>query len=337
VNGGKTKNIMYWPVFLFLIVVLNAACEQEDWVQPGALVPYTVDQDSSIPSLEINGTLLHVESFGDPKDPLLIVIHGGPGGDFRSLLNAKGLAEDGFHTVFYDQRGTGLSKREDKSQFEGPDAVQSFIDDLDALVEHFKIDENQKVFLLGHSWGAMLATAYINEYPQKVNGAILAEPGGLSWPQAKDYLSRSNDVKFFEEAINDMLFPEQMFAGRTDHEILDYKASFSANFENAPGNTIGNPGHYPFWRSGAIAAKTLGETADKYGFDFRTNLSEFTTEILFLYSENNKAYGAGWAEIVSAPFPNADVQMIKNSGHEMLYFGWTDMYPQTLNYLNQFK
>jgi proline iminopeptidase len=31
------------------------------------------------------------------------------------------------------------------------------------------------------------------------------------------------------------------------------------------------------------------------------------------------------------------MQMVKNCGHEMFYFGWSDLYPKALNYLNQLK
>jgi len=327
---------MYKCINVFLLFLL-AACELEEWSKPGALVPLTADQDSSIPSVAVNGTLLHVETYGNPTDPLLIVIHGGPGGDFRSLLNAKDFSDDGFYVVFYDQRGTGLSKREDRSQYEGEDAVDLFINDLDALINHFKIGPTQKVFLLGHSWGAMLATAYINEHPEKINGAVLGEPGGPTWPQTEEYLSRSNKVKFFKEAINDALVPEQIIAGRSEHEVLDYKASFFASYENAPGNVIGNPGPYPFWRNGAVAFEALNENAGEYGFDFTANLHGFSTNVLFLYSENNTAYGKNWAETVSSPFPNVEVAMVENCGHEMLYFGWTDLYPKALTYLNQLR
>lgn len=68
--------------------------------QQGALVSLTVDQDASLPSLSVNGTLLHAEAHGNPSDPLLIVVHGGPGGDYRSLLNAKELVNDGFMSFF---------------------------------------------------------------------------------------------------------------------------------------------------------------------------------------------------------------------------------------------
>ena len=331
----KKIKAMYRFIY-FILLLLLAACEPEDWSTPGNLVPPTVDEDSSIPSLSINGTLLHVESYGDPADPLLVVIHGGPGGDFRSLLNAKDLVDDGFFVVFYDQRGTGLSKREHRSQFEGENVTDLFVEDLHALIDHFSPTQDG-VFLLGHSWGAMLATAYIDKYPGHIRGAVLAEPGGLTWEQAEEYMSRSNEVKFFNEALNNMLIAEEVVAGRSEHEILDYKASFSANFENAPGNTIGNPGHYPFWRNGAVAAESLYKMAEKHGFDFTANLHAYEAEILLLYSQNNKAYGEAWALEVAAPFPHAKIDVVRNSGHEMLYFGWADMYPKVSTYLKQLK
>ncbi len=327
--------------FIFATIVfgllLSSACRKEDMAKPGALVPLTVDQDSSIPSLAVNGTLLHAEQYGNPSDPLLVLVHGGPGGDYRSMLNAKVFAQEGFCVVFYDQRGTGLSKREKADQYQDKSAVQLYIDDLHALLNHYQQMPSQKIFLMGHSWGAMLATAYINQHPGRISGAVLAEPGGFTWTQTSDYLSRSNKIKFFSEALNDAVFPEQIIAGREEQEILDYKASFFATFENAPGNTIGNPGPYPFWRNGAVVFGKLIENAEKYDFDFTNNLSSYTPEILFLYSERNKAYGLDWAKKVSAPYPNVTLDIVRNCGHEMLYFGWTDLYPKASTYLNNLK
>ncbi len=323
--------------YSFFGVLFLTACHREDIATPGLLVPLTVDQDNSIPSLSINGTRLHVESFGNPTDPIVIVIHGGPGGDYRSMLSAAQLAYNGYFVVFYDQRGSGLSKREDKSQYEKADAVQLFINDLDGIVNHFKLQDTQKVFLAGHSWGAMLATGYINQHPEKISGAILAEPGGFTWTQTQEYLDRSNHIKFFSEALNNAIFPEQIFAGRSEHEVLDYKASYFGAFENAPGNTIGNSGPYPFWRNGAVAFNTLIDNADKNGFDFTTRLNQFPTKILFLYSEFNTAYGLDWAKTVSSPYPNVDVQLLNGTGHEMYYFGWNNLYPKALTYLNNLK
>lgn len=337
--AAKTNRMIKinWCILLLFAGMYLTSCQKENWDKPGALVPRTVDQNPNLPSLPVNGTLLHVESYGNPADPLLILIHGGPGADYRSMLRAKAFVDAGFRVVFYDQRGSGLSKREDAGQFQGPDAVQLFIDDLDALINHFQLADTQKVFLMGHSWGAMLATAYINQHPEKISGAVLAEPGGLTWPQTTEYLSRSNKVKLFSEALNDATFPEQIFAGRSEHEILDYKSSFFSTYENAPGNTVGNAGHYPFWRNGAVAFKTLIDNVDIYPFDFTTHLHLYETKILFAYSELNQAYGLDWAKTVSAPYPNVQLAKVENSGHELLHFGWDTFYPQALTYLNELK
>ncbi len=323
------------PISIFLLLLFATACsELADPVAPGALVPMTVDEDPSLPSLAINGTLLHVESFGNPADPIIVMIHGGPGADYRSLLEATAFANDGFFVVFYDQRGTGLSQRLDASDF---DDVQIMIDDLDALITHFRQSDEQKVFLVGHSWGAMLATGYINQFSEKIDGTVLAEPGGFTWPQVEDYLSRSNKIKFFSEALNDALFPEQIFAGRDEHEILDYKAAYFFTFENAPGNTIGNAGPYPFWRSGAVSSQAMFEIGDTQGLDFTTHLQGYSKRVLFTYSELNTAYGPDWAQTVGSAFPVVEYHLIPGTGHELLYFGWDAFYPIALTYLNEMK
>lgn len=324
-------------LLLFVLALAAFSCDLEDPATPGLLVPKTVDQDAALPSLAINGTLLHVETHGKPSDPLLVLIHGGPGGDYRSLLPAKALAQEGFFVIFYDQRGTGLSQRVSRSQFEGADAIQLMIDDLDQLIRHFKKSPNQKVFLMGHSWGAMLATAYINQNPQAISGAVLAEPGGFTWAQTSEYLSRSNKIKLFSEALNDAVYPEQIFSGRDEHEILDYKASFFASFENAAGNTIGNAGPYPFWRNGAVAFNALIDNAERRGLDFTTHLKAYKPKVLFLYSELNRAYQLPWAQKVSSAYTQAQLEEIKGCGHEMFHFAWPGIMTKSLSYLNALK
>src|SRR5436189_2847021 len=81
----------------------------------GNLVPKTVETDKTLPAISVNGTILHAQSFGDPDSALVVVLHGGPGSDYRYLLNCKEFANEGYHVIFYDQRGSGLSKRHGRS------------------------------------------------------------------------------------------------------------------------------------------------------------------------------------------------------------------------------
>ena len=317
---------------------LISACQKGEFDpnQPGNLVPLTVDQDPSLPSIAVNGTQLHAEAFGHPDSALLVVIHGGPGGDYRYLLNCKAFADNGFRVVFYDQRGSGLSKRHPKDSYN----LQVMWDDLDAVIEHYKTHAGQKVFLLGHSWGGMLATAYINAYPGKVDGAILGEPGGFTYAQMREYLDRSHGYSLFSETLNDAVYLDQFLSGRGDeHEILDYKFGLWASADGAKDSPVGNEGPLPTWRAGAVVFDALFSIGEKDGFDWTTHLDQFDTTILFVYSENNTAYGEAHARKVSSAYPNVQLFRVDDAGHDMLSFprGWANFYPVGLAYLNSLK
>jgi hypothetical protein len=62
-------------------------------------VAKTVAEDPSLPHITINGVTFHAQTFGDPAHPVVIVVHGGPGGDYRSLLTLQALS-DRYFVVF---------------------------------------------------------------------------------------------------------------------------------------------------------------------------------------------------------------------------------------------
>lgn len=312
----------------YLLMPVWSSCETHEMNEPGLLVPRTVDEDNSLPSIFVNGTQLHAEAFGSPGDPMLVVLHGGPGGDYRYLLNCAAFANDGFFVVLYDQRGCGLSKRHGDDIY----TIQLFIDDLDAVIQYYKVDPSQKVFLLGHSWGAMLATAYVNQNPTAVSGLVLAEPGGLTWHDTKGYIGRWQKLDIFDETSNDFVYLDQFITG-DDHRVLDYKAALQSAASFTKGNKLGIEGLEPFWRAGAVCNKASFEYGQKHGFDFTTNLSQYGTKVLFMYSELNKAYGADYAQKVASAFPNAELKEVTGSGHEFTYFAWERFYPPAKNYL----
>ena len=316
---------------MFLLIALLTGCDNlPEMNQPGALVPLTADQDSSIPAVTINGARIHTEAFGPVDGPLLVVLHGGPGADYRYLLNCKAFANAGYRVIFYDQRGTGLSERFPKSIY----TLQLQYDDLSAVIEHYRSTPNQNVFLLGHSWGAMLASAYIDKYPNAIQGAILAEPGGLVWSDVEVYLERSQKIKLFDEYLNDATYFDQFVTGTADeHALLDYKLSINSS---TGVDNVGNEGEVPFWRPGAVTFSAYIDIGEDEKPDWTTNLKTYTPDVLFLYSENNKAYGESHARKVSSAYPNVTLFQVNDAGHDMLTFpkGWSNAYPVILSYLN---
>lgn len=314
---------------LGLACALLFSCEKELEIhESGNLVPKTVAEDPSLSSISVNGTALHAETFGNADSSLVIFLHGGPGADYQNGLNARQLADDGYNVIFYDQRGTGLSQRHDKSTY----SIQLYLDDLTAVIEHYRTSSNQKVFLFGHSWGAMLAAAYINVYPDRINGAIFAEAGGFNKQLLDEYGEASRKFNLFSEITNDVLYYDQFLTGReNEHQILDYKLSIASSFSYAEGNDEGIEGPSPFWRNGAKVLQAFVDISENDGFDFTTNLNQYQTNVLFIYGENNKSYGLSFAQKEAGFFPNSDIVQIDDTGHEMIYFKWNSVYPVVLD------
>jgi proline iminopeptidase len=317
--------------------ILFARCEKEDFIyEPGKLVPKTVDQDPSLPSISVNGAQLHAEAFGPTDSALVIILHGGPGSDYRYLLRCKEFANQGYRVVFYDQRGSGLSQRFSKSSY----SMQVMFDDLGAVIDHYRTSQSQKVFLLGQSWGAMLATAYVNKYPTTISGLILGEPGGFIWQDVLDYMGRSREAKITSELMNDITYMDQFITGKeADQEILDYKYGLLAFADGDKDNPVGDEEQVPFWRHGAVCNQSLFEIGNTENPDWTTNLNQYFRKVLFLYSENNRAYGLEWAKKVSSVYPNVQLFEVMGAGHDMLTFdtGWNNSYSAMLIYLNSLR
>ncbi len=319
------------PVLLFFAF---SACTKGRLInQEGSLVPFTVEKDATLPAISINGSRFHAETFGNPADKMLVILHGGPGSDYRYLLNCREFASHGYYVVFYDQRGSGLSQRHNKNEY----SIQLMIDDLHAVIDHYQTSVTQKIFLLGHSWGAILATAYINQYPTAIRGTVLGEPGGFKWQDIKDYITRARDFRFSSEALNDALYTEQFVTGKkNEHAILDYKLGLLGATDAANDNPTGNEAVLPFWRAGAVVNKTLFDIGERDEPDWTTNLHLFTTKVLFAYSERNRAYGLAHAQKVASAYPLVILERINSAGHDFISFpsGWANFFPVALTYLN---
>jgi len=111
---------------------------------------------------------------GDGPDTV-VVLHGGPGlpsGAVRGALN--GLA-DRWTFILYDQRGRGRSTLVPDS---GELSAARDVDDLDQVRSYFHL---QRMTLIAHHWGAVLAALYAKAHPDRVNRLALLSP---SFPQA---------------------------------------------------------------------------------------------------------------------------------------------------------
>lgn len=98
-------------------------------------------------------------TIGQSANPIL-VLHGGPGAEHDYLLpQMLGLAAPGRELVFYDQRGGGRSKTEDRT----PITWRTQVEDLGLVARELSLDDGEGLTIVGYSWGALLAMLYAIE------------------------------------------------------------------------------------------------------------------------------------------------------------------------------
>jgi proline iminopeptidase len=298
-------------VAIALLAMFSGCLDPAD---PGLLVPATVDDDPSLPSVDIAGTRLHTEAFGDPGNPVIMVLHSGPGGDYRGLLPLSALASDGYRVVFWDQRGSGLSRRHDADTID----IESYLEDLRLMIEHHA--PNRPLIFIGQSWGAMYATAFINKYGDyggRIRGAILTEPGAFTSQQLNAFIKRlEGSVNLVGEQLNDAFWAGQ-FLSRADHERADYQAALLA-LQGAPAEHRDPDNRAPFWRVGSVVNRRLLKVA-KQGFDWTTNLAAFPHKVLFLRGDLNSAATLQHQQELAASYPSSEIATITGVGHHMIW------------------
>ena len=113
-----------------------------------------------------DGHDLYVESVGRKGGIPAVYLHGGPGSgcqpDHRRLFDPER-----FHAVLYDQRGCGRSRPKGSREH---NTTAHLIADLEAIRNKFGFE---RWLVVGGSWGATLALAYAEAYPDRVSGIVL--------------------------------------------------------------------------------------------------------------------------------------------------------------------
>jgi proline iminopeptidase len=317
-------------------LVLGACENAMDPSEPGYLVPATVAEDGGLPAIEMNGSLFHLETVGDPADPVIIFLHGGPGGDYRSMLRMGqryggfSLADD-FFLVYWDQRGSGLSKRHDKDVL----TLDIYTEDLNALVDRYAT--GRQVYLIGHSWGGMYATQYINEYPTRVAGAVLIEPGPLDGPTFESIKSEMFDLNLGAEWLNDFAWNSQ-FLSPDDHARWDYERMLGLKDSQPRYHQQMDIDPAPFWRLGAAVNKYLEmDGQDENGvavYDFTDNLSAYTTPVLFITGSLNGVIGETFQRQQILQYPFASLVVVENAGHDLEWTHTAGVLTHVREYLN---
>jgi pimeloyl-ACP methyl ester carboxylesterase len=186
-------------IIVFIVLVL-ASCTSTKKIR-------TNNGISEIQYLDINNTRQYVLIRGkDKSSPVLLFLHGGPGASATALLRKfNSELEDHFTVVYWDQRNAGKSFN--KKTLKEEIKVKKYIQDVDMLVEYLKRRfEVNKIFLVGHSWGARLGLYSVQQHPENyiayvgVGQELAAYEGELlSYQYTLEKAQEKNNVKALKD------------------------------------------------------------------------------------------------------------------------------------------
>ena len=236
---------------------------------------------------------LHVRIAGNPKaDDVLLTVGMGPGLSSHYMASLEQLAGERFAVVTYDQRGTGRST-ESSSGYE----LHKYVADLEAVRQGVGAE---RVHLLGHCWGGLVAVRYATMHPDRVRSLVL---WGGAWPSSEIVATGQQNLTGRRAALQqESIIPARPTAFE---QILPVFLS-DPRFELP--DEFGQSQYNP---------KVEGETKSALGeYDITAEVARLNHPVLFLWGEDDP-FGLETAEATRNTFSAAQVEfiVIEECGH----------------------
>lgn len=134
---------------------------------------HAASHEGVLEQIELGGVDQWILTHGNhPENPVLLVLHGGPGYAMMPLLHDYNVElEEHFTVVNWDQRGAGKSYSPDIP--EESMTLEQFVSDARELTELLQSrHDKEKIYLLGHSFGTVLGMLLIDRYPEHYWGFV---------------------------------------------------------------------------------------------------------------------------------------------------------------------
>jgi len=198
-------------IFFAVAMLLNTGLVT--LTQLTASTPKIVDENGKIPEnsiaelieLELNGRRQWISLRGRDKNaPVLLFLAGGPGGtQMAAVRHVLAELEKHFVVVNWDQPGSGKSYYAEKIK---NITAQTYIQDGYALTEYLKNRFSQeKIYLMGESWGSALGIFLVDRYPESYHAFIgtgqmvdFAETERMDYAKALEIAQSKGDTALME-------------------------------------------------------------------------------------------------------------------------------------------
>jgi len=256
-------------------------------------------------TIRIRDVSLFVEVIGQGY-PLLLM-HGGPGLDYTSLLPFRPCA-DQFTLIFYDHRCNGRSEGADVSSM----TWENLTADADALRQTLGFD---KWAVLGHSFGGNVALEYALRYPQSLSHLLLMDTGGDTWwvqHNAPELLAKRGYNTATVQAAR-RFFNGQLTPGEVTPTVMKFVRAYFYHL-----SLLGVAYEMVFGPRAKRQpeAHVFGFSQLLTGWSVMDRLNEIKVPTLVLAGRHDFLYPPEHQAILADRLPNAQLELIEFAGHE---------------------
>ncbi|MGZ0050603.1 proline iminopeptidase-family hydrolase [Brevibacillus gelatini] len=275
--------------------------------------------------IEVPGGRVWYTRVGTGEQTPLIVLHGGPGNTHAPLKSTLHVLGDERPVIFYDQLGSGNSDRPtDASLWK----TERFVEELACIRQALGLSQTH---ILGHSWGTMLAAAYLlDTRPAGVSSVIFSSPclSAQRWKEDADRLI----ARLPKEVQQTIARHEER--GTTDSDeyqeaMKEYYARYVCRLEPLPevlaeSRRKANKDVYmTMWGPSEFCP-----TGNLKTFDYTPKLHQLDIPALFLCGRHDEATPEA-TRYYQSLVPGAEFHVLENSSH-MGYLEETAEYVQTV-------
>lgn len=236
-----------------------------------------------------------------------VYLHGGPGYWSKSFQQFSGeLLEENLQMVYLDQRGCGRSEHSPIQDY----SLSRIINDIEELRIFLGIEE---WFVLGHSFGGILAVNYASHFPKRTQGLILSNVTLNMINSFRHQIQTGSDILGIEvkdlSIININSFMDTYYSilvkllEREEYFKFQYMEIENKNsvdlIDQDDLNSDPNFQQYVF-------------SSDEYFQDFISTTESIDKPVLVITGEYDHAVGPDHHKLFG--FPNCEVKVL-NSGH----------------------
>ena len=272
--------------------------------------------------------VIRLYHFAEGSGRNVLVVHGGPGMPFREPMAGLAPLTGAYRFNYYDQRGCGKSTRpidtfssqnmyENMTNLDKTLGLGAQIADIERVRQ---ILGEEKLILIGHSWGGFLASLYAAEFPEHVEKLILISPANslvMPSPEADSDLFASVRTKLPEDKqaeydafMKDYMDFNKLFT-RSEQDLINMDAKFGEYYisvVNLPEDTSieqGEPGGWMTW--GMYVS--MGQR-----HDYRDLMRKVTAPVLVIHGSDDLQSEKA-SRLYSDTFPNSTFKVIQSVGH----------------------